>query len=77
MVYHPEKTKDLIFVGDKDGQLGIWDALAPSEENEENEDNDDDTREGRCWRLQPHWPRSPKSLISCIKFSPTDAHSVS
>ncbi|KAF8314376.1 WD40-repeat-containing domain protein [Cantharellus anzutake] len=75
MAYHPEKTKDLIFVGDKHGQFGIWDALAPSEENEE--DKYDDTREGgRYWRLQPHWPRSPKTSISCIKFSPTDAHSV-
>ncbi|KAF8322324.1 uncharacterized protein EI90DRAFT_3147039 [Cantharellus anzutake] len=74
MAYHPEKTKDLIFVGDKHGRLGIWDALAPSEENEE--DKYDDTRGGRYWRLQPHWPRSPKTSISCIKFSPTDAHSV-
>ncbi|KAF8322314.1 uncharacterized protein EI90DRAFT_3131116 [Cantharellus anzutake] len=55
-------------------KLGIWDALAPSEENEE--DKYDDTRGGRYWRLQPHWPRSPKTSISCIKFSPTDAHSV-
>ncbi len=78
MAYHPEKTKDLIFVGDKHGQLGIWDAFASPEEDEEDEDIDSDTKEGgRYWRLQPHWPKSPKSSISSVKFSPTDAHSVS
>ncbi|KAI9466345.1 WD40 repeat-like protein [Lactarius psammicola] len=75
--YHPEPTKDLIFFGDKHGQLGIWDALAPAEEvNEEDDANSDQREAGRYWRLQVHWPATSHSSISCIKFDPIDAHSV-
>ncbi|KAL0946835.1 hypothetical protein HGRIS_013003 [Hohenbuehelia grisea] len=76
--YHPEPTKDLIFFGDKHGQLGIWDARAPSEEVAD-EDGDvvvDDKEGGRYWRLQAHWPATSKSSISCVKFDPVDSHSV-
>ncbi|KAH0826908.1 WD40 repeat-like protein [Lanmaoa asiatica] len=38
-VYHPEPTKDLIFIGDKHGQLGIWDARAPAEEVADEDDD--------------------------------------
>ncbi len=63
---------------DKHGQLGIWDARAPTEEVGEEDDVDSDQREaGRYWRLQVHWPATPQSSISCIKFDPIDAHSVS
>ncbi|KAA1471117.1 WD40 repeat-like protein [Dentipellis sp. KUC8613] len=75
--YHPEKTKDLIFFGDKHGQLGIWDARAPPDETEDDEDEDPATKEGgKYWRLQMHWPATSKSSLSCIKFDPTDAHSL-
>ena len=78
MAYHPERTKDLIFVGDKHGQLGIWDALASPDEPEEDEDADTNVSEGgKYWRLQPHWPKTSRSSISCIKFNPVDSHSVS
>ena len=63
---------------DKHGQLGIWDARAPAEEVGEEDDADSDQREaGRYWRLQVHWPATAQSSISCIKFDPIDAHSVS
>ena len=64
---------------DKHGQLGIWDARAPTDEPEkEDQDIDPDQREsGKYWRLQVHWPASSQSSISCIKFDPIDAHSVS
>jgi len=63
---------------DKHGQLGIWDARAPAEEVDEEDDADSDQREaGRYWRLQVHWPATSQSSISCIKFDPIDAHSVS
>ncbi|KAH8116932.1 WD40 repeat-like protein [Phellopilus nigrolimitatus] len=77
--YHPEKSKDLIFFGDKYGQLGIWDARAASDEVED-EDGDvtaPENREGgKYWRLQPHWPAASKSSISAVKLDPIDAHSV-
>ncbi|KAK7020570.1 DNA damage-binding protein CMR1 [Favolaschia claudopus] len=77
--YHPEKTKDLIFFGDKHGQLGIWDAQASAEEVVD-EDGDvapaADQEGGKYWRLQLHWPATSKSSISCVKIDPMDAHSV-
>lgn len=63
---------------DKHGQLGIWDARAQAEE-EEDEDGDvvvTTSEGGKYWRLQPHWPATGKSSLSCIKFDPLDAHSV-
>ena len=72
MAYHPEVTKDLIFVGDKHGQLGIWDALAPAADDDNDNEDSDNAEGGRYWRLQPHWPKTAKSSISCVKFDPTD-----
>ncbi|KAJ7343432.1 WD40-repeat-containing domain protein [Mycena albidolilacea] len=77
--YHPEKTKDLIFFGDKHGQLGIWDAQAAVEEVAD-EDGDvapaPDQEGGKYWRLQLHWPATSKSSISCVKIDPLDLHKV-
>ncbi|KIM87143.1 hypothetical protein PILCRDRAFT_815601 [Piloderma croceum F 1598] len=78
--YHPEITKDLIFFGDKNGQLGIWDARAPPDEVTD-EDGDvstptDEQERGKYWRLQAHWPADPKSSISAVKLDPIDSHSV-
>ncbi|KAJ7452352.1 WD40-repeat-containing domain protein [Mycena galericulata] len=78
-VYHPEVTKDLIFFGDKHGQLGIWDARAPIEEVAD-EDGDvapaEDQEGGKYWRLQLHWPATSKSSISCVKLGPVDSHTI-
>ncbi|KAG2111613.1 WD40-repeat-containing domain protein [Suillus discolor] len=76
--YHPDATKDLVFFGDKHGQIGIWDARAPIDEVED-EDGDisaDHREGGKHWRLQCHWPASSTSSISSIKFDPVDAHSL-
>ncbi|KAJ6547617.1 WD40-repeat-containing domain protein [Mycena capillaripes] len=77
--YHSEITKDLIFFGDKHGQLGIWDAQAPVEEVAD-EDGDvapaDDQEGGKYWRLQLHWPATSKSSISCVKIDPIDTHNI-
>ncbi|KAI0322216.1 WD40-repeat-containing domain protein [Amylostereum chailletii] len=78
--YHPEVTKDLIFFGDKHGQLGIWDARAPPGESDDADDDNEvpsaDREGGKYWRLQPHWPATSKSSISCIKFDPFNCHTV-
>ncbi|KAF8163343.1 WD40-repeat-containing domain protein [Crassisporium funariophilum] len=76
--YHPEVTKDLIFFGDKHGQLGIWDARAPAEEEaDEDDDIAAENREGgKYWRLQLHWPATSKSSISSIKLDPIDSHNL-
>ncbi|KAJ7852171.1 WD40-repeat-containing domain protein, partial [Mycena olivaceomarginata] len=78
-VYHPEVSKDLIFFGDKHGQLGIWDARAPVDEVAD-EDGDvasaDGQGGGRYWRLQLHWPETLHASISCVKIDPIDAHNI-
>ncbi|KAG7092509.1 hypothetical protein E1B28_008860 [Marasmius oreades] len=76
--YHPEVTKDLIFFGDKHGQLGIWDAQAlPVEVDDDDEEGNSDDREGgKYWRLQVHWPATSKSSISSLKLDPTDSHTI-
>ncbi|THH29638.1 hypothetical protein EUX98_g4552 [Antrodiella citrinella] len=75
--YHPEKTKDIIFFGDKHGQLGIWDPRAPIEGEDDDDEAETESKEnGQYWRLQAHWPATSKSSISSIKFDPNDAHSV-
>ncbi|OXH27256.1 WD repeat-containing protein [Cryptococcus neoformans] len=77
MCVHPEKTKTLVLVGDKYGQLGIWDALGPPMEKPENEDDtsggmnakeEDEYQEGRVWRVQAH----AKNSISCMKVDPVN-----
>ncbi|KAJ7774894.1 WD40-repeat-containing domain protein [Mycena metata] len=77
--YHPEITKDLIFFGDKHGQLGIWDAQAPTEEVAD-EDGDvapaEDQEGGKYWRLQLHWPATSKSSISCVKIDPMKSDNI-
>ncbi|KAI3610521.1 hypothetical protein WG66_006944 [Moniliophthora roreri] len=77
--YHPEPTKDLIFFGDKHGQLGIWDARAPQDEVDDDDDdegNSEDREGGKYWRLQVHWPATSKSSISSVKLDPADSHTV-
>ncbi|KAJ3719734.1 WD40-repeat-containing domain protein [Lentinula raphanica] len=75
--YHPEPTKDLIFFGDKHGQLGIWDARAPPDEVDDEDESQAETQEnGHYWRLQVHWPATSKSSISCVKLDPIDSHTV-
>ena len=68
-----------LLLTDKHGQLGIWDALAPKAEviDEDGESTTRDNQEGgKIYRLQPHWPASSKSTISCCKLDPLDSHSV-
>ncbi|KAG6907358.1 hypothetical protein DXG01_009242 [Tephrocybe rancida] len=77
--YHPEVSKDLIFFGDKHGQLGIWDARAVPDEvaDEDGETRTSDDEEGgKYWRLQVHWPATSKSSISSVKMDPLNAHNV-
>ncbi|SJL00456.1 related to WD repeat-containing protein CNI03070 [Armillaria ostoyae] len=74
--YHPDVQKDLIFFGDKHGQLGIWDAQAPPEDVADEDEDDTNKEGGKYWRLQVHWPATSKSSISCVKFNPVDYHTV-
>ncbi|ODN81496.1 hypothetical protein L202_01918 [Cryptococcus amylolentus CBS 6039] len=72
MCVHPEKRKTIVFVGDKYGGLGIWDALGPAAAKAENDDDtngvkdEEESQEGRVWRIQAH----AKNSISCMKVDP-------
>ncbi|TKY90907.1 hypothetical protein EX895_000905 [Sporisorium graminicola] len=84
MAYHPATDKDLVFVGDKEGSIGVWDAaysastsnngttIKKEDDDDEDEQNDDSFPEGKAWTLQVHG-RSP---VTCIKFDPVNHNSV-
>ncbi|KAJ7632675.1 WD40 repeat-like protein [Roridomyces roridus] len=76
--YHPDVTKDLIFFGDKHGQLGIWLPKAPKEEvaDEDGDVAPADQEGGKYYRLQCHWPATSKSSISCVKLDPMNSQSI-
>ncbi|ORY45028.1 WD40-repeat-containing domain protein [Leucosporidium creatinivorum] len=61
--YHPDTTKDLIFIGDKEGNVGLWDAT----ETQAADDDGEGENKGRYW----HW-RAHQRSISSLKFAPTD-----
>lgn len=65
MVMHPSIDRDLIFIGDKEGSIGVWDPLASTGEG-------NDATEvgfGQSWSLQAHG----KSPITCLRFDPVSA----
>lgn len=64
------------YSSDKHGQLGIWDARASPDEDEDGDIAPENREGGKYWRLQLHWPATPKSSISCIKVDPIDSHNV-
>lgn len=81
MAYHPSTDKDLVFVGDKEGSIGVWDAAPVAFASNRNgvktaDDQDEDAEErfpeGKAWTLQVH-ARSP---VTCIKFDPVNHNSV-
>ena len=61
---------------DKYGQLGIWDARAPPDEDDDGDIAPENREGGKYWRLQLHWPANAKSSISTIKLDPIDSHNV-
>lgn len=65
MLFHPTQEKDLIFTGDQEGMVGVWDALASSS-NEQEEPTS--TSSGTSYSLQVHG-RCP---IACLRMDPVN-----
>ncbi|SNX84074.1 probable WD repeat-containing protein UM00675 [Melanopsichium pennsylvanicum] len=82
MAYHPSVDKDLVFVGDKEGAIGVWDARPTSSDSsggvkkEEPQDqeqvSEESFPEGTAWTLQVH-SRSP---VTCLKLDPVSHNSL-
>jgi hypothetical protein len=72
MVVHPNVEQDLLFVGDKEGNIGVWDPNGREAEDEENEEEESSVQTGRSWSLQVHG----KSPITCLRLDPIAADSL-
>lgn len=72
MVMHPNADKDLVFVGDKEGSIGVWDPLAGRDSNDMDGEDDEGMPSGKSWSLQVHG----KSPITCLRFDPISADSL-
>ncbi|PKS12320.1 hypothetical protein jhhlp_001620 [Lomentospora prolificans] len=65
MGFHPTEDKPIIFAGDKEGALGVFDA------SQDGPEDDDDDREPQVSAFQIH-----SRTISSLLFSPVDHNSV-
>jgi hypothetical protein len=77
LAVHPDPQKDLCFVGDKTGHLGIFDATraaredsAPDDEDEDEEDSE--SKAQTSWAIRAH----AKNSVSCLHFDPVSPHVV-
>jgi len=72
LAVHPTTDKDLVFVGDRKGWLGIWNASADAEEQliekEEDEVNQIDQHAFAQRVYNDH------GTIACLRFDPIKAH---
>ncbi|KAM0792212.1 hypothetical protein ACM66B_004908 [Microbotryomycetes sp. NB124-2] len=62
MTIHPHALRDLIFVGDKSGHVGLWDATDAGLEDDEG-----GAQTGSFWHWKQHY-----GSVSMLKFAPND-----
>ncbi|KAH8833638.1 WD40-repeat-containing domain protein [Flagelloscypha sp. PMI_526] len=75
--YHRDASKDLIFFGDKAGQVAVWDVRAPTDEVDDDGDvtpKDGENELGKVYQMQIHWPAKDTSSVSCVKVDPANAN---
>lgn len=70
--FHPSTRRDVVFTGDKNGYISVWEPLAKNDHADGDADEDDDSgvtgADGITYNLRiPH----DSSPISCIKIPPT------
>lgn len=72
---HPTEDKDLLFLGDRKGWLGIWDASADTEEmlksDERSDDGDDADYDKNCFVQRVF---NDHGTISCMRLDPIKGH---
>lgn len=78
LVVHPSTTKDLVFVGDKIGNVGLWDAGeaglpgGKGKQKAIKSSETSETRMGMTWS----WLAHGKNSVSCLKIAPVRPTSV-
>ena len=79
LVVHPSTTKDLVFVGDKIGNVGLWDATDAGKPTQAKgkgkaiqSSEKPETHMGTTWS----WPAHERNSVSCLKISPAQPTSV-
>lgn len=77
--FHPSADKDIIFTGDKEGHVSVWEPFAARQTSAEDDDEEDDEAgavtgdDGVSWNLRlPH----DSSPISCLKVPLLDPSSL-
>ncbi|KAK3386317.1 WD repeat-containing protein NCU09302/NCU11420 [Sordaria brevicollis] len=70
MCFHPTEEKPIIFAGDKEGAMGVFDASQPAPEIDE-DDEDADYPDPIISAFKTH-----SRTISSFHFSPTDANAI-
>lgn len=74
--FHPSTSREIVFTGDKEGHLSVWEPFAPRETAADDEDEEEGAvtgEDGRSWSLRTPHDSSP---ISCLKIPPADHSSV-
>ncbi|KAK4225683.1 DNA damage-binding protein CMR1 [Podospora fimiseda] len=71
MSFHPTEDKPIIFAGDKEGAMGVFDASQPVPKVEDDEDEEADYPDPVIGAFKTH-----SRTISAFHFSPTDANAV-
>lgn len=87
LAVHPTTQKDLVFIGDRKGWLGIWDASADAAElDKEDDDEDEDTKtNGKKEEAEDEDDDLDKNAfvqrvfndhgtISCLRLDPVKSH---
>jgi hypothetical protein len=71
LAVHPTTDKDLVFVGDRKGWLGIWNASADAQDDIEEEEDEENELDRNAFAQRVY---NDHGTISCLRFDPLKAH---
>ena len=71
MGFHPTEDKPIIFAGDKEGAMGVFDASQEAQEQEDDEDEEETVADPVISAFKTH-----SRTITAFQFSPVDASAV-
>lgn len=76
LVAHPTTHKDLVFIGDRKGWLGMWDASQDVADIDKEDDDGDEDEDGNPIDKNAFVQRvfNDHGTISCMRLDPVKAH---